>query len=44
MEQIIGKQFRHGKDVAEIDQLLEARDFIAIYFGAHWAPPCRLFN
>jgi len=19
-------------------------DFVAIYFGAHWAPPCRLFT
>ncbi len=23
---------------------MEARDFIGIYFGAHWAPPCRLFT
>ena len=23
---------------------MEAHSFIAIYFGAHWAPPCRLFT
>lgn len=23
---------------------MQAKDFITIYFGAHWAPPCRLFT
>lgn len=44
MEGIIGKQFRKGKTMVEIDAVNEARDFIGIYFGAHWAPPCRLFT
>jgi len=44
MDSIIGKTFRRGKDNADLDNILEAKDFVAIYFGAHWAPPCRLFT
>jgi nucleoredoxin len=22
----------------------QGQDYVAIYFGAHWAPPCRLFT
>ena len=44
MENILGKQFRRGPDLVDLENLLEAKDFICIYFGAHWAPPCRLFT
>ena len=44
MDTILGKTFRKGKDLVDIENLLGVKDFIAIYFGAHWAPPCRLFT
>jgi hypothetical protein len=44
MESTLGKTFRRGKDTVDIEALLEAKDFVAVYFGAHWAPPCRLFT
>lgn len=45
MEEIIGKTFRKGKDSIELENLLKDNlDFIGVYFGAHWAPPCRLFT
>jgi nucleoredoxin len=44
MDIIIGKTFRRGKETVDLENIQEAKDFIAIYFGAHWAPPCRLFT
>jgi nucleoredoxin len=55
MEDIIGKSFlavirvgksvRMGPHTVEVESLLASgAEFIAIYFGAHWAPPCRLFT
>ena len=44
MESIIGESFRKGKDTVSLDSVMQAKDFIAVYFGAHWAPPCRLFT
>ncbi len=45
MEDIVGKQVRFGKDVLPTQHVLESgAQFFAIYFGAHWAPPCRLFT
>ncbi len=44
MEAIIGKTFRRGKDTVELQEVTNVTDFVAVYFGAHWAPPCRLFT
>jgi nucleoredoxin len=45
MEEIIGKSFRRGKETVDLESLLKEKpDFIGVYFGAHWAPPCRLFT
>lgn len=45
MEEIIGKSFRRGKDTIDLETLLkDAPELIGVYFGAHWAPPCRLFS
>ncbi len=44
MEGIIGKSFRAGKDNVDLEVITKTPEFISIYFGAHWAPPCRLFT
>lgn len=44
MEGIIGKTFRKGKDTVDLSAVVSEPEFISIYFGAHWAPPCRLFT
>lgn len=44
MDAIIGKAFRRGNDTIDLEHLLNVRDYILLYFGAHWAPPCRLFT
>ena len=45
MEEILGTTLRKGKDSVTLEQVLtDTSDFIAIYFGAHWASPCRLFT
>ena len=44
MEGIIGTSFRKGKETIPLAAVTEGPDFISIYFGAHWAPPCRLFT
>ena len=44
MDAIVGKVFRRGNDTVDFDYLMQARDFVLLYFGAHWAPPCRLFT
>ena len=44
MEKILGKCLRDGQKTVETLSALQDTKFIAIYFGAHWAPPCRLFT
>jgi len=44
MEGIIGKNFRKGKETVPLEYVMGASEFVGIYFGAHWAPPCRLFT
>ena len=46
MEDILGKNLRKGAQEFAIDQVVGTglQKFIGIYFGAHWAPPCRLFT
>jgi hypothetical protein len=44
MEAIIGKTFRIKLETIALENIMQASDFILLYFGAHWAPPCRLFT
>ena len=44
MELLLGDSFRKGEDTVELEEVMNAKDFIAIYFSAHWCPPCRGFT
>ena len=45
MEDILGKSIRYGNKTIGIEEILQnGPQFYGIYFGAHWAPPCRLFT
>ena len=47
VESVIGSTLRFGQDTLSIKEMVEIHgtpDLIGIYFGAHWAPPCRLFT
>ena len=44
MESIVGTELIKGETTASTADLLAAPLFIGIYFGAHWAPPCRRFT
>ena len=26
------------------EQVVQGKELLAVYFGAHWVPPCRIFN
>ncbi len=43
-EAIFGSTIRKGKSEVNTVASLSGAKFTGIYFGAHWAPPCRLFN
>ena len=43
MEKIIGGEVRYADTTNGINNFTDAK-FFGIYFGAHWAPPCRLFT
>ena len=43
MNNIIGSELRLGAQKVGLEALGDIK-FVAIYFGAHWAPPCRLFT
>ena len=44
MEDIVGANLQKGGDQVATAQALGDADVVGIYFGAHWAPPCRLFT
>ena len=44
MEEIVGEELRHGLESGSTAALIGEAKFVGIYFGAHWAPPCRLFT
>ena len=27
-----------------LDSIVSGKELLAVYFGAHWVPPCRIFN
>ena len=41
---IFGLKLRRAGDTIDTLEALGNPKFIGVYFGAHWAPPCRLFN
>ena len=43
-EAIFGTTLRKGKSEVNTVASLSDHKFTGVYFGAHWAPPCRLFN
>lgn len=48
MEDILGKSLRRQTEIVDLTSVLQEHEssleFMAIYFGAHWAPPCRMFT
>ena len=45
MQDILGTTLRSGTKTEALDKVLvEGVKYVGIYFGAHWAPPCRLFT
>ena len=44
MQAIVGQTLLQGPNTVNTKDVLESCKFVAIYFGAHWAPPCRLFT
>ena len=43
-ENIFGPHLRQAKAEVGTQPSLAGAKFTGIYFGAHWAPPCRLFT
>ena len=44
MDSIFGEVLRHGSETVGTNDSLKEAKFSGIYFGAHWAPPCRIFT
>ena len=45
MEDILGTELvKKDLNVQSTAAALEGKDFVALYFGAHWAPCCRRFT
>ena len=44
MEQIVGASLKKQEADIPIEQAFAGVKYVGIYFGAHWAPPCRLFT
>ena len=44
MEAIVGSEIRKGKESVNAEQALSGAKYVGLFFGAHWAPPCRLFT
>ena len=44
MEAIVGSELRQGADSVNAEGALKDAKYVGLYFGAHWAPPCRLFT
>ena len=44
MDAIVGSHLKKQDADVPTDDAFNGIDWVAIYFGAHWAPPCRLFT
>ena len=43
MNSIIGTELLNGDKKVGLEAIADSK-FVGLYFGAHWAPPCRLFT
>ena len=45
MEEVFGTTKLHrGNNELTPAQAMEGKELMAVYFGAHWVPPCRIFK
>ena len=45
MQEIVRDNLRQGAGTINLETFMkQGQDFVGLYFGAHWAPPCRLFT
>ena len=45
LKEVFGETKLHcGNSECDPEKAVEGKEFMAVYFGAHWVPPCRLFN
>ena len=44
MDKVVGDELLKGVSDAPTVELMANIQFVGIYFGAHWAPPCRRFT
>ena len=44
MEALIGNTFKTENGTISLEELQASCDVIAVYFSAHWCPPCRGFT
>ena len=44
MDKIVGEELLKGDASLQTVELMANPQFVGIYFGAHWAPPCRRFT
>ena len=44
MEHLLGESFLRGSETIDLEELLTTKEYIGVYFGAHWCPPSRSFT
>ncbi|CAI2383952.1 unnamed protein product [Moneuplotes crassus] len=44
MDYLLGETFLRGLDTIDLEEMLHSKEFVGIYFGAHWCPPSRSFT
>ena len=42
-EALLGKAFISNKGEVPLEKVMKA-EVVAVYFGAHWIPPCKIFS
>ena len=38
------KIFNHVGEEKSLNEIMNGKELLAVYFGAHWVPPCRIFK
>ena len=44
MDALIGNSFKTKTGMITLQELLDNCEVIALYFSAHWCPPCKAFT
>ena len=44
VDKLLGSQLLQQKHLKPTKALLRDKEILALYYGAHWAPPCRVFT